>query len=65
MNKLTIWRTQTSSVTVGHRTKKNWGGNIEGFNNNSFKHGGLNPLKLYIILKFKGLIPFKHSIENQ
>ena len=38
---------------------------IEGFNNNSFKHGGLNTLKLYIILKFKGLIPFKHSIENQ
>ena len=37
----------------------------KGFNNNSFKHGGLNPLKMHIILKFKGLIPFKHSIENQ
>ena len=39
-------------------------GNREGLINNSFKHSGLNPLKLYIMLKFKGLIPFKHSIEK-
>ena len=37
----------------------------KGFNNNSIKHGGLIPLKVHRILKFKGLIPFKHSIENQ
>jgi hypothetical protein len=37
----------------------------KGFNNNSFKHGGLNPLKVHRILKFKSLIQFKYSIENQ
>ena len=44
--------------------KKHKSGNREGLINNSFKRGGLNPLKLYIMLKFKGLIPFKHSIEK-
>ena len=35
------------------RTRKNIKvGDREGFNNNSFKHGGLNPLKVPRILKF-------------